>query len=957
MDGHWDGAGDWGGLIYVPSVEEVQEFKIQTNTFSPQYGWSMGNAVNAITKSGTNVFHGGVLEFLRNGHLDANNFFNNRTGIPRPIVKRNQFGFNLGGPLFIPKVYEQRNRTFVFGAYEGLRQETPVTSGLLTVPTLSQRQGDFSHTFNPDGSPTIIYNPFTTRLQNGNFVRDPFPNNRIPPDMLDPVAVKLMNFFPAPNRPGNPLTGTGNFIGALASPLTGDQYSIRVDHIVTQNQRLFGRWSQKRQFIQGTGAFYGLDNPGGMGIQEQDPRWDIGLGYAYTITPSLVLNAILGWGRWVEELHPQGVPFEPSSLGLPAELDNPGGPGGFPVIAIDGVTRGLGSGSFIRTPREARTFALDFTKITGRHSLTFGFMALDFRLNNFTSAVSNFTFRRNFTQGPNPSLASPTTGSGIASLLLGTGSVGGITVSAEAALTRNLYGWYFNDDFRLRRNLTLNLGVRYDFQQAPTDRFDRLSYWSPERNSLSDATGLNLTGGLQFTGDGNPRGVYNPQYTNIAPRIGLSYSPLDRLVIRGGFGIFYIPAMEFGLDPLSVSQGLALNGFTQFTPYVGTLNGFSPLNLLSDPFPTGLLTPTGKSLGDQTLLGLPVNVVERERPTPYVEQWTFGLQYQLKANTVLEAAYVGNRGVKLPFGIFQRNQLQPELLSQGIALLEAVPNPFFGLIPAGPIAYPTIPRGQLLRPYPQFDSVFAVQPPAGMSTYQALILSANRRFSHGLQFQVSFTGSKYLTNTEGPEGRITQSQSFQIRNYYNIATEKSLMSDDVPRGLVVSYIYELPVGTGRALAPRSKIVNGVVGGWQVAGISSFKSGFPLGIIAVGNNTFSFGGNQRPNIVGNPKLEHPTPDQWFNTKAFAQPAPFTFGNAPRTLPNLRAQGTNNFDFSIQKYWRLWGEQSTLQFRTEFFNFFNRTSFYNPWSFFGDPNFGRVLQAYPARSIQLGLKLNW
>ena len=969
MDGHWDGAGDWGGLIFVPSVDELQEFKIQTNTFSPQYGWSMGNAVNAITKSGTKTFQGGVFEFLRNGHLDANNFFNNRSGVARPAVKRNQFGFNLGGPLSIRNLYRQREKTFFFASYEGLRQQTPTSSGSLTIPTLDQRRGDFSRTFNPDGSLAVIYNPFNTqRLTDGTFARNPFPGNQIPQNMLDPVALKLMAYFPAPNRPGNPLTGTGNFVAALGLPFTGDQYSVRVDHNVTQSQRLFGRWSQKHQFIQGTGPFYGADNPGGIGIQESNPRWDIGLGYSYAITPKLVLNATLGWGRWVEELRPQGVPFRPSSVGLPAALDDLGGPGGFPVITIDGIPRGLGSGAMLVTPRETHTYAFDLTQTKGRHTLTYGFMSLDFRLTNFTSSQSSFAFKRNFTQGPDPTRAAASSGSGVATMLLGTGSPGGgilphldrqgVTLSTQAALDKNMHGWYVNDDFRLRGNLTLNLGVRYDFQRAPTDRFDRLSYWTSDTNSLIAAAGRNLTGGLKFTGGGNPRGVYDPQYTNIAPRIGFAYSPLSRLVMRGGFGIFFMQSFEYGVDPLGGSQGLVLSGFTQFTPYVGTLDGVYPQNQLRNAFPGGLISPSGKTLGDRTFLGLPVNAVERDRPTPYVEQWAYSLQYQLEANTVLEAAYVGNHGVKLPFGsTFQRNQLTQDTLRQGLALLDMVPNPFIGLIPTGPVSYPTVTRGQLLRPYPHFDSVLAVQPPAGMSTYHAITLSANRRFSRGLQFQVSFTGSKYLTNTEGPEGKITQSQSVQIRNFYDTAMEKSLMNDDVPRSLVFNYIYELPVGKGKAFAPASRIANSVAGGWQVSGISSFKSGFPIGIIAIGNNTYSLGGNQRPNIVGNPAIEHPSADQWFNTGAFAQPASFTFGNAPRTLPYLRAHGTNNFDFSVQKRWRLWNETSGLQFRTEFFNLFNRTTFYNPWSFFGDPNFGKVLQAMPPRSIQMGLKLAW
>jgi hypothetical protein len=426
--------------------------------------------------------------------------------------------------------------------------------------------------------------------------------------------------------------------------------------------------------------------------------------------------------------------------------------------------------------------------------------------------------------------------------------------------------------------------------------------------------------------------------------------------VRAGFGIFYIPAMEFGIGG---NWGLALDGFSQTTPYVGSLdNNVTPHDLLRNPFPNGLLLPPGRALGDRTDLGLSVNEVERGHPTPYVEQWTYSLQYQLGSNTMLEATYVGNHGVKLPFGAsFQRNQLRPEQLSLGNALLAPAPNPFFGLITTGVLSGSTVPLGRLLRPYPQFDNVFSVQPPAGMSAYHALTVSANRRFSQGLQLLVSFTASKYLTNTEGPEGGVSQTPAGLIRNYYDISAEKSLMNDDIPRSLVISYIYELPVGKGKRFVPAGKATNAVIGGWQVTGISTFKSGFPISIAAVNNNTNSFGGGQRPNIVGNPSLDHPTIDRWFNTGAFAQPAAFTFGNAPRTMPNLRTDSANNWDFSIQKYWGLWSEESKLQFRTEFFNLFNRAGFYTPNGGFGSPVFGLVGQAFPPRSIQFGMKLYW
>jgi hypothetical protein len=956
VDGHWDASGDWGGLIFVPSVDELQEFKIQTNAFSPQYGWSMGNAVNVVTKSGSSTLHGGAFEFLRNGHLDANNFFANKTGLQRPMVHRNQFGFNLGGPLWIPGVYQQHNRTFIFGSYEGLRQQTPITS-LLTVPSVPQRQGDFSQTFNANGSLAVIYNPFSTRQQNGAFVRDPFPSNSIPQGMLDPVAQKLLPYYPQPNRLGT-VAGVQNFVDAIGLPLTGDQYTIRVDHNLTQQQRLFARWSQKRQFIQGVGAYFGADDPGGMGTSERDPRWDAALGYTYTLSTHSLLNATLGWGRWVLQLQPQGVPFQPSSLGLPAALDDFGGIGGFPNVSIDGL-QSLGAGALTRIPREARTSALDFTHIRGRHTLTAGFMAIDFRVNSYTSSVASLSLPRAFTQGPDPTKADPTTGAGVAALLLGTGSGGGITLAANAAYDKTFYGWYLNDDFRLRRNFTVNLGVRYDFQTAPTERFDRIGYWTLARNSISDAVGRTLPGALEHTGGGGPRGVYSPQYTNIAPRIGLSYSPVNRLVIRSGFGIFYTPVMEFGVGAGGGNQGLTLDGFSQTTPYVGSLdNNLTPHDLLRNPFPNGFILPPGRTLGDRTNLGLSINAVERNRPTPYVEQWTFGLQYPIEPNTIMEASYAGNHGVKLLFGTnFQLNQLTPAQLSMGNALLQPVANPFFGAISAGPLSGATVPQGRLLRPYPQFDSVIAVQPPAGMSNYNALMLSANHRFRRGLQFQLSFTASKYLTNTEGFEGGISQNPAQQIRNYYNTAADKSLMNADTPRSLTANYIYELPVGKGKKWAPGNRIAEGALGGWQIAGISTFKSGFPLAILALTNNTNSLGGNQRPNLTGNPSLNQPTPDRWFNTGAFAQPAPFTFGNVPRTMPSLRSAGANNFDFSLQKYWRLRSDQTRLQFRSEFFNLFNRAAFYQPDTYFGDSGFGQVFQAYPARSIQMGLKLYW
>ena len=326
-----------------------------------------------------------------------------------------------------------------------------------------------------------------------------------------------------------------------------------------------------------------------------------------------------------------------------------------------------------------------------------GFMGIVFILNTFNSAQASFNFSPDFTQGPFPTAANSDTGSGAASFLLGTGdnSSAGVSYSAEAAYSKKDWGFYLNDDWKVNKALTLNLGVRYDIQTATTDRFNRLSYFTFAPNPISSQVpGLNLPGNLQYV-NGNDRGVYNTNYTNFAPRVGLAYSLAPRLVFRAGYGIFYTPAMEFG-----DYQGLSLNGFSQTTPYVGTLNGVTPQNLLSDPFPGGLIAPVGAANGGATNVGQSINAVLRNRASPYVQQWTANVQYQM-GNTVFQAAYIGNHGVKLLFGsTYELNQLPTADLSLGNALLQPVANPFYGIITTGALSGPTIPYGQIVAPLP-----------------------------------------------------------------------------------------------------------------------------------------------------------------------------------------------------------------------------------------------------------------
>ena len=907
----------------------------------------MGNVVNLVTKSGTNSFHGDAFEFLRNNHLDANNYFNNAAGIPRPAFHQNQFGLAAGGPLYIPGLYRQRNKTFVFGYYEGRRQSNPDTL-VATVPTAAMKNGDFSAFLS---SGRVIYNPFTTVQTANGYNRAPFSGNIIPPSLFNPVSAKLLSYWPSPTQPGV----SNNFTSAAPSTAGQDGYTVRVDHNFTDNTRFFARWSQKREFLTLGAPFFGPNNPAGPENLVPDNRWQFASNLSHVFSPTLVLSATFGWSREVEGRQPQGANFLPSSLGLPASLDSFAN--NFPAINVNGIY-GLGSasnggGSVQRFPREARTAALDASKTAGPHTMHIGFTLIDFENRTIENSQASFSFLNSMTAGPNPVI--DTGGIGFASFLLGTGSSGQVAQNAQIAFRKGFWGWYLQDDWKVTPKLTLNLGVRYDFQTAPTERFNQLASFNfTAVNPISNQIGFQVPGEYLYAGGKNGRGLYNPQYTNFAPRIGFAYQLHSHLVTRGGFAMFYIPTIQLGG---------ASPGFSQTTPYEGTVNGYTPVNLLSNPFPAGLLPVTGNSLGGLAEVGQGVDAYERYRPTPYVEQWTYSLAYQFGANDSLEATYIGNHGVKLPLSGLEKNQLPPQDLSLGNALLQPVANPFYRLVTTSGCGLnePTVIRAQLLRPYPEYCNINDNQIPAGSSWYQAVELQFNHRFSHGLQLLASFIYSKYLDNTSGPNSWAT-ARPDEVQNSYNLAAEKSLDPNDIPRSLVLSWIYDLPVGKGKPIGSGfNKVSQAVLGNWQVSAIATFKDGFPLGVTNLTNNANSQGGTQRPNIVGNPVPANQGVYNWINPAAFTQPAPFTYGDAPRTMSYLRAPGYANWDIGIHKEWN-WRELLRLQFRAELFNAFNRANFYAPTanpglSYFIAGQFGQITSAFPARDTQFALKLYW
>ena len=943
LDGHWDTAPDWGGVIYVPSIDSVQEAKIQTNAFTAQYGWSTGNVYNVVTKSGTSGFHGDAFEFLRNDKLDANFFFNNANGIPKTAFRRNQFGIVGGGPVFIPGLYKQRNKTFFFAAYEGLRQSSP-TAYTATVPTLAERSGDFS------AIPQVLYDPFSTTQTATGFTRNPIPGNQITTAMMSGVAQKLISYYPKPTNNGL----ANNFVAAAAAPSASDEWSIRLDHNFSDQVQSYFRWSNKSEYKVGNPAFYGSSDPGGPGLRQPNNRYDGSAGLTWVPNATTVVTFNIGINHWLEGNVVQSYPFDVSSLGLPSFINQTSNQ--FPVIGVSGYAslgpqNGSGQGGF---PRNTGTWSVGLNKSLGSHSLSAGFTQVVLQSGGGRIYATTFNFGSVSTAGPNPQTASASTsGDAFASMLLGVGTGGSTGVSVLPFNSKHYYGGYVQDDWKITRKLTVNLGLRYEYQTAPTDRFNQQSFFDfNATNPISSALGSTVLGTVVYNGvNGVRRGLYNPSSTDFAPRLGLAYQATSKLVVRSGFGLFYVP---------SYLGGGSTQGYGQSTPWVTTTsNGFTPENTLDNPFPNGVLPQTGNSLGAMTNVGYSTGGTQSNRPDPYMVQWMGGVQYAITNNDMIDVSYVGNRGVHMQQGSMNLNQLPTADLALGNQLLQQVPNPFYGTITGSGCGLDgaTVSYGQLLRPYPEFCDVSISQVLNSWSRYDALQVSYTHRWSSGLNILASYTFSKFTDNTGGTNTWATVGYGVPIRNNYNLAAEKSVDGADIPHSLVVSYIYEIPVGKGKKIGSNmNAVANAVVGGWQLTGVSTFKSGIPIGVTGAANNTGSFGGNQRPDLIGDPTLQHQTIQEWFNTAAFGQPAPFTFGNAPRYMSNVRAPGLQQFDIGIQK-WFYWREILKLQFRGEMFNAFNRANFYSPDAGFGDASFGRISATYPPRDIQFGLKLYW
>ena len=978
----------------IPTQDSLQEFKVATNNLSPEYGRFAGGVVNFTTKSGTNALHGTLWEYLRNKDLDANDFFSNLNGTPRGAFTQNQFGFNVGGPIIIPKIYNGKNKTFFFVDYEGfrLRQGASYTE---TVPTAQERTGDLSALAASQG--VNIYDPLTTcgtgapstpACAPGVAVgtRLPFAGNVIPTSRINPTSLIMLKLYPMPNAAGN-AQGVGNWVSNSSQGGNNNETVVHIDQNVSDKQHITARYTYWGNLNLPTDPFHN-----GVCQDRCTETFNTNnfvLGDTYSFNPTTIMEVRLSYQRFSYDRTPVTIGYDLTQLGWPASLNDQAVFRDLPVPVINGFdTNGTfgsqGAGSVIIDRNDNYRAAATLTKITGNHTLKFGgeFLRLthNYAQTNVPTGIFNFdpdltALNANNTAG---------SGLGLATFLLGYPSGGNASSPALVAAQQLYPALFANDDWHVTPKLTLNLGLRWEHAGPWTERFNRISFFNPTQpNSVLSAAGITVPGNIDLVNSANNsyRSGIKPDWKQFAPRAGLAYQISSKTVFHAGYGVFWLPNdvawdTSPNNDPINSYSTPVLESVFTGVPAcypancsVSSAVAGSGAYTIANPFPGGIIGPPGRSSDyAQRLLGTGPNLNQLGNPYGYAQQWNADIQQQFGNGFLIDVAYGGAKGTHLPIDSPQIDQLPDQYLSLGNALLQNVANPYFGHVTASgsSLAQATVQRGQLLRPYPEYTGVNFAGEGIGDSTYESLQVKAEKRFESGGSLLVAYTHSKLISNTDTITGWLEAGGGpGGIQDSNNIRLDKSLASFDTPDRLVVSYVLDVPVGRGRKyLRNANWFVDAAIGGWGVEGVTTLQSGFPLHFGNNTNNSNSFGGGQRPNVVSGcstsisgsitSKL-----NEYFNTACFTQPAPFTFGDESRTDPHLRAPGIANWDFSAYKNFPLTPEnKATLQFRAEFFNLFNRVQFGYPGQSFGSSSFGVITsQQNLPRLVQFALRLSF
>ncbi|MBI4873496.1 MAG: TonB-dependent receptor [Acidobacteria bacterium] len=874
-----------------PSIDAIQEFKVQTNAYAAEFGRAMGGVVNLSIKSGSNDLHGTAFEFVRNELFDARNFFN-PAGSPKPPFKRNQYGAALGGPVVLPKLYNGKNRTFFFGDFERTRiRETSTIAN--TLPTLRMRNGDFGEL----PSSRRFTDPATGQ---------PFPGSLIPASRFDPVAATLVKLYPAPRN--NNLAN--NFTHLVPRWQDVDKWDLRADHNLGSKDSAFFRFSRHDTRLPDTPN---LPAPayGGGNLDYITEGYNTGAGWNHIFTPNLIMSVRAGWNyaRFKRDnpASSLGHRFN-DEYGIPGATEVPDG--GFSQMNITGYRAlGIGPNNPVDRNSQNRQLSGDLSWIRGRHTIKTGASLLRSQnpIFNIRNTLGTYTFNGAYS------------GDGAADFLLGLASQWAWQSPVIVSMRAYSLGFYAQDDWKVGKRLTVNLGVRYEVSPPWYENYNKMGNFDIDTTPGTATLVYAKSGGSRFD-----RALVATDTNNWMPRIGLAYKLTEKTVLRSGYGIFYAYMENMGDSEYLIGNAPFAWGVT----LTGS-NTVPALRLSQGP------AAGATNLAKAT--GLQFSSFERNPPLSSAHQWNLNVQREFASDWLVEIGYSGSRGLHLV------RQYDANFSPAGPGTIDAkrtysrlsIPGTGIVASPLGPVYSH------------RFD---------GNSIYHAMIAKVEKRFSRGFTLLASYTWSKNIGDTCGSavQGNAT---GCGFQNLFDLRPERSVDNQDVPHRFVTSALYDLPFGKGRAYMRKANpVLNAVLGGWTAGSIVTMVSSVPFSPTVQGNpaNTGTYTVVQRPNVAGSAYDGERTLARDFNTDAFARPANFTYGSAGRNI--LRGRPTFNWDFAALKNFQLL-ERLRLQFRFEAFTFSNTPRFGAPGNVFGTANFGLITGAGTPRNLQFGLKLIW